>query len=191
MKRHQIVELALLAVAIIMGYKFIESVFNSIAQILFGLTSEYGNYMKYVLQTFFIGLFYFGVFILIVRNSKKLTAFILRNVQPLNAADAVAEETIPVNTGAASILQIVIIAICLNTLVIQVPNLLIHLYNYFSRMTGHSPDDDVTMSIGAKTGFAFSAMATVMAIILTYFSHTLSKWLLSSAPFVADDQNRS
>src|SRR4026208_772809 len=115
MKKIQLVEMGIIAAVLVMGYKMITSLLALITTLLFGLGSGISqNILIAILPTVLFFAFYTIIFFLLARNVKRLARFIYSRD----------EETFDLRLSKVSVLHVIIIAICLNSLLQTIPDVI-------------------------------------------------------------------
>src|SRR5436190_4566827 len=126
MKKLQLVELGVIATALIMGYKMITSLLTLITTLLFGLgTGLSQNIMMAILPTVLFFAFYTITFFLLARNIKPLARFICREN----------EDLLEFKLNKSSVLHVIIIAICLSSLLQTIPEIIQYIAGKFINIT--------------------------------------------------------
>jgi hypothetical protein len=180
MKKVQLIEFAILAISLICGYKFIEMAYNTTLSLIVQLSVNDEYPVKYLLQSLFICGIYLGTFVLLVRNSKRLAVYIngiSRKYHDFPEAD---EEPIPIRIGSTSLLYIILVALCLNSLIGQLPVLTRIVFHEFTTMFRNGMAERLWGDTGPGSGTIINpVIATVITCIILYFAYPLSKWFTS------------
>ena len=155
MKKLQLVELGIIATALIMGYKMITSLLTLMTSLLFGLgTGIGGNLMMAILPTVLFFAFYTITFFLLARNIKPLARFICREN----------DELLEFKLNKTAVLHVIIIAICLSSFLQTVPNVIEYIAAQFISRPFEEFDryDDRSL----RVSFWNSLIGLVLSIIL-------------------------
>ena len=113
MRKIQLVEMGIIAAVLVMGYKMITSLLALITSLLFGMGSGISqNIMFAFLPMVLFFAFYTITFFLLARNVTRLARFICRE----------ADEPMDFKLNKVSVLQVIIIAICLSSFLQTLPD---------------------------------------------------------------------
>ena len=162
MKRVQLIEWGIIVVGLIFGYKFFESIFVLLSQLILGYDSDMLT-GKFFVRMLLITAIYAISFVAIIRNSHQIASFV--NGGAVN-------NSLPIKIGRRSALQIVLIAICVVQILSGLADILIYLYDSFkpsNRSLGRWDSDPVS-----KTVFQAEAVKVVVALVVVAFSKDLS-----------------
>jgi hypothetical protein len=174
MKRSQLIEIGILAVALICGYKFIESLISIVITVLYEFTYGYRDIGPAIIQYLLLLAIYFAGFFVLIRYNKQIADYIDKQAQP--AADS-NQEAIHLSIQQSGLLFIILIALCLTTLITEIPLILLSIYNYFkSEAVGlhrGSPDD---------VNFKAAAIKFVFTLIVLFYARSISGWLSRQLP---------
>ena len=166
MKKTQFIEWGIIIVALVFGYKFFESIFEVLIQLLYRFESLDG----YLLKMLLVLAMYAVVFILLIRNSGKIAEW-------LNASSA-ASDPVPFRLGIRSLLQVVLITICASTILFNIDTVVLYLYDLVREDVGRRP---VRTGFNFETGkFAFQAalVKSLVAVLVICFSKDISGWFI-------------
>ena len=115
MKKLQLVELGVIATALIMGYKMVTSLLTLITSLLFGFGTGLGqNIMMAILPTVLFFAFYTITFFLLARNVKPLARFICRD----------SDESFDLKLSKVAILHVIIITVCVSSFLQTIPDII-------------------------------------------------------------------
>src|SRR6188508_2239082 len=135
MKKLQLVELGIIATALIMGYKMITSLLTLMTSLLFGFgTGIGGNLMMAILPTILFFSFYTITFFLLARNIKPLAKFICRENEGL----------LEFKLNKTAVLHVIIIAICLSSFLQTIPEIFQYLASKFINITQYGEEFEPT-----------------------------------------------
>lgn len=156
MRKIQLVEMGIIAAVLVIGYKMITSLLALITTLLFGLGSGISqNIMFAILPTFLFFAFYTITFFLLATNVKRLARFICGQ----------SDELMEFNLSKASVLHVIIIAICLSSFLQTIPGVIEYaLHQLTPKPTeelDHYDDDRA-----ARTRFWNSLIGLLLGIIL-------------------------
>jgi hypothetical protein len=167
MKRSQLIQIAIIAVALLFGYKAIESITVTLITLLyeFGDRGGFGN--SFILQYLVLTAIYFLVFFLSIRYNRQIAAYIDKG----QANTPVDSEKVNIVLEQRSVLFIVIIAICLAHLLEEIPVLIVSIYKSFKREAGSIP-------FGSETDISFknTAVKFVFTLIILLCARPISDW---------------
>jgi hypothetical protein len=176
MRKKQLIQLGILAIALISGYKFLESLISVIITVLYQFTYRFEDTGTIIIQYLILLAVYFAAFFLLVRYNKQIADYIDKQGNPGGNADA-GNETIRLSIEQSSLLFIILIALCLITLIQEIPVLLLSIYNYFKKEAGSfhngSPDD---------LNFKAAAIKFVFAMIILFSARSISAWFSKQSP---------
>ena len=167
MKRTHLIQIAIIAVALICGYKAIESLVSALITIMYEISYNAFS-ASIIIQYIFLTALYFAAFFLSIRYNRQIAAYIDKQGQPVIITDA---ENVNIIVNQQSLIFIVIIAICLTTLITEIPAIILSVYNYFKKETGgfllgSQPDID----------FKNSAVKFVFTLIILLCAKPISVW---------------
>jgi len=124
MKRTELIEYGIIVIGLIFCYQTLIAVISVLFNLLFSFQSNFApGFVETILPSLLYILIYFFSFYFVVRYKKPLAKYI----------NGPTDETVNISLGKKSILQIVIIAICLFAIVSTIPEILIHLFKTFKR----------------------------------------------------------
>lgn len=166
MKKSQLIQYGIIVTGVIFGYKFFESIFSLIAQLIFDFQGgDLGDFLiRYILIT---GIYLAG-FIVLVRSSGTIATRLVKD-QP--------NEHIPVKLGKQSVLNVVLIVLALTTLLSNLADTLTYLFESFKKKVGSGPDNLGPDEL-EKLRFRTAAIQTIAALVILYFHREISKWFL-------------
>ena len=169
MKRIQLIEWGIVTIGLIFGYKFFTSVFTAVVQLFFRFQGGENNFEKILLNTILLTAIYAVSFVILIRKSRQIAVYI---------SGMSANESVPIKIGKHSLLQIVLISICLAAILSDIPQVLIYLFEAFKGETGRN--DIPVYEYNKVTGFAFkvAAIQTIAASVVLYFSKDISGWFI-------------
>jgi hypothetical protein len=166
MKRVQLIEWGIIVVGLVFGYKFFESIFSLIAQLVYGYDNDILDGKFFIRILLVTGMYFIG-FVAIIRNSHVLATWL--NGGAVN-------NTLPIKIGRRSALQIVLIAICSVQVFSGLAAILIYLYDSFqsnARPGGFDIDTGYTPGINKAT-FKLEGVKVVIALVAIAFSKDLA-----------------
>ena len=173
MKKLQLVELGIIATALIMGYKMITSLLTLMTSLLFGFgTGIGGNLMMVILPTVLFFAFYTITFFLLARNIKPLAKFICREN----------EELLEFKLNKAAVLHVIIIAICLSSLLQTIPEIIQYIAGKFINITQYGEDFEPAELRTSKIRFWNSLIGFIISILLLITSKSIALFFGKDEP---------
>jgi len=97
--------------------------------LLYQDTDPYSGVSSYIIRVLIASAVYCVALILLVRYNRELANYIDRVGNP----NAAVEEKVNIHIEQANLLYIVLVAVCLITLITEVPSLILSIYNYFKK----------------------------------------------------------
>jgi hypothetical protein len=165
MKKLQLVEIGIIATALIMGYKMITSLLTLMTSLLFGFgTGIGGNLMMAILPTVLFFAFYTITFFLLARNIKPLARFICRDDH----------EFLELKLTKTSILHVIIIAICLVAFLQTIPDIIQYLASKFINPDQYGEDFEPSDWRTGKIKFWNSLIGFIISVILLITSKNIA-----------------
>jgi hypothetical protein len=173
MKKLQLVELGILATALIMGYKMITSLLALITSLLFGLGTAIGqNVMLVILPTALFFAFYMITFFLLARNIKPLATFICRDN----------EESLEFKLNKIAVLHVIIIAVCLSSFLQTIPDIIQYVTSKFINIDQNGDDFESTEWRGSKIKFWNSLIGFIISLVLLIISKNIASFFGKEEP---------
>ena len=173
MKKLQLVELGIVATALIMGYKMITSLLTLMTSLLFGFgTGIGGNLMMAILPTVLFFAFYTITFFLLARNIKPLAKFICREN----------EELLEFKLTKAAVLHVIIIAICLSAFLQTIPEIIQYIASKFININQYGDDFEPSELRTGKIRFWNSLIGFIISIALLITSKNISSFFGKEEP---------
>jgi len=167
MKKLQLVELGVIATALIMGYKMITSLLTLMTSLLFGFgTGIGGNLMMAILPTVLFFAFYTITFFLLARNIKPLARFICREN----------EESLELKLNKTAVLHVIIIAICLSSFLQTIPDIIQYVANKFINPNQFSEDLEPAEWRTNKIRFWNSLIGFIISVALLITSKNIASF---------------
>ena len=169
MKKLQLVELGIIAAALIMGYKMITSLLTLITTLLFGFgTGLNQNLMTAILPTVLFFAFYMITFFFLARNVKPLARFICRD----------SDDLLDFKLNKAAALHVIIIAICLVSFLQTIRDVVEYA---IKKIIPHSADDDEYFGnpqfIRERVTFMNSLISLIISTILLVTARNIASYL--------------
>ena len=127
MKRVQLIEWGIVTIGLIFGYKFFEGIFTALVQIFYSLQGMQEDILVVLLPTVFMITIYAVCFVLLIKRSGQLATYLQGNS---------GNETIPIKIGKKALLQVILICICLVTILTQIPEIILYLFESFKDEIG-------------------------------------------------------
>ncbi len=171
MKRAQLIEWGIIVIALIFGYKFVESIITVLVQVIYGLTSP-DLATEMIRMLVIIGLYATG-FLVVIKNSHKLAVY-------LSGPDS-QENNLPVKIGKRSLLQVILIAICAFAILTHLADIIYYIFEVFRNEVRTKSLLDLHEDYsGAPITYTITikCIRVVIAIILIYASKNISDWLI-------------
>jgi len=173
MKKLQLVELGIIATALIMGYKMITSLLTLMTSLLFGFGSGIGrNLMMAILPTVLFFAFYTITFFLIARNIKPLAKFICRDP----------EESLELKLNKVAVLQVIIIAVCLSSFLQTIPDIIQYIAGKFLNPDQLGADFEPPEWRTGKIKFWNSVIGFIISVILLIASKNIASFFGKEEP---------
>ena len=165
MKKTLLVEIGIIATALILGYNMIISLFTLLSTLVIMLETDIAQSLGLaILPAILVFAFYAISFFVLVRYARPLSGFICRQT----------DDTIDIRLKKASILQIVIIAVCFLTLLRTMPNVIEYLVNKATR--GNEEFLDNTRTYRSNASFVNSLISLVISTILLITSKNIASF---------------
>jgi hypothetical protein len=169
MKRVQLIEIGILSVALICGYKFFESLISTIITTLYQFTYGYPEPWTFIFQYLIFTAIYFTAFFLLIKYCKWIADYIdKKGQQPITDAES---DTINISLQQSSLLFIILVAVCLITLIAEIPVILISVYNYFKKEAGGLRRGSVD-----DLNFKSAAIKFIFTLIILFYARSISSW---------------
>ncbi len=169
MSRNQLIQIGIIAVALIAGYKFIESILATIITIVFQYNSGLDGSLNFLFQYLLFTLIYFLAFFLLIRYREPIADYIDRQGSQGRLESF---EKINLQIKEPGLFFVILIILCLVTLIEEIPVLIMYIFKYFKKesggFTGGSLDD---------VQFKTAAIRFVFTIIILFSARSLSNWL--------------
>lgn len=169
MKRVHLIEIGILAVALICGYNFVESLISIIMASLYQFTYNFGDAWAGLFGYFIVVIIYFVAFFVLIKFSTPIAVYIDKQGQAPGVNTEA--ETINISIQQGNLLFIVLVAMCLITLIAEIPTLLISVYNYFKKEAG-----GIRFGTAEDLDFKASAIKFTFTIIILFFAKPISAW---------------
>ena len=173
MKKLQLVELGIIATALIMAYKMITSLLTLITSLLFGFGTGIGrNILMAILPTALFFAFYTIIFFLLARNIKPLARFICREN----------EGSLDFKLNKVAVLHVIIIAICLSSFLQTIPNILQYIANKFMNVDRYGEGLEPAELRSDKIIFWNSVIGLIISVILLITSKNIASFFEKDEP---------
>jgi H+/gluconate symporter-like permease len=163
MKRTQLIEWGIVTVALIFGYKFFDSLFVLLVQLSYDL----GSLDKVLTRFIVLCAVYALSFVLLIRNSSQVAKWV---------SGPSPNDVIQVKINKRSLLQVILIGICVGTILSNIGYILLYLFEIFKNEAGrlHEAGDNMV----SKYRFTIAALEAIVAFVLLYFSKDVSGWFI-------------
>lgn len=169
MKRSQLIEWGIVTIGLIFGYKFFEGVFSALVQIFYGFQAGGIDIFSVMLPTLILVALYGVFFILVIRKSSQIASYL---------AGTEKQEAVPLKIGKRSLLQIVLIAVCVATVLSNVAEILLYLFETFKKEAGRRRYFETDGNAVTNYAFKIAAIQTIVALVVLYFSKEISGWFI-------------
>ena len=169
MKKLQLVELGVIAVVLIIGYKMITTVFSLITTLLFSFDSSGGKQIFFiVLPAILFFAFYTLTFFALGMNVTRIAKFFCRQ----------GDDSVVFNLNKAAVLHVIFIAICLSSFLRTIPGI----FDYFIKKYIIYKDEnyyDLDLSVSGRneTSFWNSLAGFILALVLLLVANRLANFL--------------
>ena len=165
MKKLQLVELGVIATALIMGYKMITSLLSLVTSLLFGFgTGISRNIMMAILPTVLFFAFYTITFFLLARNIKPLAKFFCRD----------SDETLEFKLNKVAVLHVIIIAVCLSSFLQTIPDIIQFIAGKFISIDQYGGDFEPAEWRAGKVKFWNSLIGFILSVLLLITSKNIA-----------------
>ncbi len=168
MKRIHLIEWGIITIALIFGYKFFETLFSLVIQIVYGFGAE--DMAMDILKILFIAGLYAGIFAVLLRKSYSIA----KSVTPKETHD----ETLPIKIGKRALTHVVLLGLCLYSLLSTITKIILYLFNTFKQEVGNGGYYSDTPQSISKYDFQLAAGQAVVALIVLYFSKDIVNWFI-------------
>jgi hypothetical protein len=173
MKKLQLVELGVIATALIMGYKMITSLLTLMTSLLFGFGTGIGrNVMMAILPTVLFFAFYTITFFLLARNIKPLARFICPD----------RDETLEFKLNKVAVLHVIIIAVCLSSFLQTIPDIIQYIASKFIKTGQYGEDFEPAEWRTGKIRFWNSLIGFIISVILLIISKNIASFFGKEDP---------
>ena len=173
MKKLQLVELGVIATALIMGYKMITSLLTLMTSLLFGFGTGIGrNIMMAILPTVLFFAFYTIVFFLLARNIKAIARFFCRDK----------DEDLEFNLNKVTVLHVIIIAVCLSSFLQTIPDIIQSIAGKFISIDQYGEDLEPAEWRADKIKFWNSLIGLLITVILLITSKNIASFFGKEDP---------
>ena len=172
MKKIQLIEWGIIAIALIFGFKFFESVFSSLVFIAYEWQDGYGEANRTIIFTLVPTIVYAVGFIVLIRQSRAIAIYLA------GLAGNASNENIPLKLGKRSLLHVILIAICMASILSNIPSILIYLFETFKNEVGRRSLPVYDRTKVTEFAFKTAAVQVVASFVVLYFSHNISSWFI-------------
>jgi len=170
MKRAQLIEWGIIVIALIFGYKFFEAIITFFIQLIYGFDGRLivPDVLRALLA---IGL-YIACFAILIKNSDKIAQYMSR------AADPSANE-LAVKIGKRSMLQVILIAICITTILSGIADIIYYVFEMFKTGVQRRGFEDPPMNfLPGQYVFIVKVIQLILAVIVIVASKNISELLI-------------
>jgi len=173
MKKLQLVELGIIATALIMAYKMITSLLTLVTSLLFGFGTGIGrNIRMAILPTALFFAFYTITFFLLARNIRPLARFICHDK----------EEFFDFKLTKVAVLHVIIIAICLSSFLQTIPDIIQFMASKFISVDPVGQDLEPAEWRAVKIKFWSSLTGFITSVILLIISKNIASFFGKEEP---------
>jgi hypothetical protein len=180
MKRSQLIEYGIITIGLIFGFKFIDNLFGGLVALI--SSSGMGFDLGAALVPFLSYLFLYGAALfLLVQRSGQIATFLSKNYS---------NEPIPIKIDKHSLLQVILIGICMATIIPYISYLGHYFYQSFKNGAGARTSYEAIYA--DKQKFTVIAIQTIIAGLILYFSKDISGWFVRKKEvdiFILDSEN--
>lgn len=169
MKRVQLIEYGIVIIGLIFGYKAFDSFFGAMTQVLYSFGGMGNIEFEYLLPTLLILAAYTTCFIILIRKSRSIAVYLASNA---------ASEDVPFKIGKRSLLQVVLIGICAITILVNLAEILLYLYESFRNEAGRRNLSYDESNTPRSLSFKLAAIRSIIAGVVLYFSKDISNWFI-------------
>ncbi len=168
MKRVQLIEYGIITIGLIFGYKAFESFFATIIQLFYMFGGIGIDDIGSLQPTFLILTAYTVCFILLIRRSGQIAVYL---------AGMSSSENVPFKIGKRSLLQVVLIGICAATILTNLAEVMLYLFETFKQEAGRRNTGNEGTSV-SKYMFKVAAVRSIIAFVVLYLSKDISNWFI-------------
>lgn len=179
MKKVQLIEIGILAVALICGYKFLDTLISTAITTVYQVAYSYGDSLALIFQYLVLAAIYFGLFLLLIRKRTWIASYIDKQGEPGPPPND--SDKINFSLTQNNLLFIVLVSLCLITLVTEIPSILIGIYNYFKKEVSWVKDP----ALQEDVNFKVAAIKLIVTVIILFYARQISNWFSKSS-----DQNK-
>ena len=173
MKKLQLIELGVVAMVLIIGYKMITSLLTLVTSLLFGFGTGIGrNIMMAILPTVLFFAFYTITFFLLARNIKPLARFICRDH----------DESLEVKLNKVAVLHLIIIAVCLSSFLQTIPDIIQYVASKFLSAEQYGEDFEPDKWRTDKIKFWNSVIGFIISALLLITSKNIASFFGKEDP---------
>lgn len=173
MKKLQLVELGVIATALIVGYKMITSLLTLITSLLFGFgTGISRNTMMIILPTILYLAFYMITFFLLARNIKAIAGFFCRD----------SNEILEFKLNKIAVLHVIIIAICLISFLETIPHIIQFMISKFINTDQYGGDFEPAEWRADRIKFWNSLISFILSVALLITSKIIAAFFGKEDP---------
>ena len=174
MKRTELIELGVLAVVLILGFRAIETILNVIIYTLYSFSSTFRDAGGLILPNIIqIVLYVLGLVVLL-----KGRKWIANNIVGKNERN----EDVALRIQKPELLYIIIVSLCLANLLSDISTILIYSFDYFkNQVAGYKNNPPITEGTVRLAAFKSSAVKLILTLVLLYFAKPVSNFLSKSS----------
>ncbi|HMT75117.1 MAG TPA: hypothetical protein PKA77_13680 [Chitinophagaceae bacterium] len=169
MKRIQLIQYGIVVIGLIFGYKFFESIFSAIIPLLFSFDGQFSGDIEFLGPLIFAIILYGIAFVLLIRNSNQIATMLNKNAE---------NETLEIKVGKKALLHVILLSMCLITIILSIPDIIIYLFEAFKNDIGRRNPDSVSIDFVRKPAFYVALLKAVTASVALAYSKEISGWFI-------------
>jgi len=167
MKRVQLIEIAIIVVILVLGFRAIETILNVIVYSMYSFSSTFTSLGSYILPNLIQFGLYSVSFFVILKNRKWIANYILGKNEE--------NDEVAIRIQQPELLYIIIIFLCITTLLSEISTIVIYAYDYFKTEVNSRYSQIVGFREKISlASFKVAAVKFVLTFVLLYFAKPLS-----------------
>lgn len=170
MKKVQLIEWGIITMGLIFGYKFVETIFSAIVQVFYSFQENYGDISAGIVPILVMAIIYAICFVGLIRKSSQIAFYIHGNSSN--------QENVPIKIGKKALLHVILICICIATIVPNLADILLYLFESFKQEAGKRDFSEFGNGKVSNYTFKLAATQTIIAVVILYFSKDISSWFI-------------
>ena len=170
MKKTQLVEIGIIATALVLGYNMITELFSMIYTIAFVLGNDFSQRFGFpILPAILTFMFYLVTFFALIINAKPFSLFICRRN----------EDMVDIKLSKPAILHVVILIVCLISFLWTIPDIIEYLINKLNPVTD---EFSANSRIRATATFPNSLITLIITIIFLITARKMAAFFGKEEP---------